>query len=676
MSSSPVEESEPEEEEQEVEMEISEGEEEIVYEEVSEEEEEEEEEGGEEEEEVAEEEEEEKGNPKQKPSVVESITHLQSLHGALSDFLSHYNALQQTLDSINSAIDARSSGGNVKAVGIKPKTDGTQANELESICRINGAKALRRYISTHLSEVDRLRREVPQALKLASEPTKLVLEAMGRFYLQGSKAYERGDQHAVDARRSGILLLEFYVLAGCPVAQQPNSSALVRKNARDAAVSWRSRLISEGGIETASAADALGLVLLVASFGVPPEFKPKDMHSLLRLSNLKKKGDVLRRSPILVQKMPDIINGLLAKEMHVEAVELVCAFGLEEKFPPQSLLSSFVKKACDVGVGERSQGQSSLRSLKEAYEKELAALKLVVKCVGDHKLDASKLASLQIDQKISKCEKEILKAERKLQDVNLKRKFGDVEVLKNLDHQAKQLRPSAEASGSPLVQSIRQTQEQGIAAISDSIYAYKGYVANNSSEASHGLRDRDSVRVLERNVHGQAVGWHGNAFYPNSGGQSLLGGPHSTGREFAGYSAPTGQSIPAAGQNAYQPSVYGQDAYQTSASGQNAYYPRAAGQDAYEPPAYGKNAYETPASGQHDYYSLASGQNAHRPPASVQTYYQHPASGQNIYEPHASSLASGARNLYQFADGVSPSYSTKSNAVPAANPSHQTSHAS
>lgn len=265
--------------------------------------------------EVSEEEEEEDQNPnpnqKPKPSVPESITHLQSLHGALSDFLLHYNSLHQTLDSINSSLDAISTiktpiNSSLNAVKTpEPEASllvgDSQDSEVENLCRSNASKALRKYIITHLSEIDRLRREVPEALKLAFVPEKLVLEAMGKFYLQGCKAYGHGDSNAINCRRAGILLLEFYLIAGCPVASA--SSQLVKRVAMDAAISWRKRIISEGGIESASAVDALGLVLLVAAFGVPVEFKAKELYTLLRLCNLTKNGDVLRHSTILVQKV-------------------------------------------------------------------------------------------------------------------------------------------------------------------------------------------------------------------------------------------------------------------------------------------------------------------------------------------------------------------------------------
>lgn len=88
-----------------------------------------------------------------------------------------------------------------------------------------------------------------------------------------------------------------------------------------------------------------------------------------------------------------------------------------------------------------------------------------------------------------------------MQDKNLKRRFSDVEPLKNEDNQIKQPRPSsAEASHGSRPQSIRQSQEQRIAAVSDSRYVYNGYTLNDkpfSSEASHGTLPYSIKQILE-----------------------------------------------------------------------------------------------------------------------------------------------------------------------------------
>ena len=141
--------------------------------------------------------------------------------------------------------------------------------------------------------------------------------------------------------------------------------------------------------------------------------------------------------------------------------------------------------------------------------------------------------------------------------------------------------------------------------------------------------------LLPRSVHAQGGGLYGNAVYQSSGEQSLLGTAYPSGRDFTRYSAAAGQSF-------------------------------------YQPPVSEQNYYQPPASGQHYY----------QPPASGQNSYQPPASGQNYYPLPVSSLETGGRNLYQFADNASerelPNYSTTSNGVPTAstdaNPAHQSSY--
>lgn len=59
----------------------------------------------------------------------------------------------------------------------------------------------------------------------------------------------------------------------------------------------------------------------------------------------------------------DIIKELLSKDMHVEAVHLACAFGLEEKFPPIPLLSSVLQKSLQTAKEEQREGQSLVCSI-------------------------------------------------------------------------------------------------------------------------------------------------------------------------------------------------------------------------------------------------------------------------------------------------------------------------
>ncbi|EHA8586937.1 FRIGIDA-like protein [Cocos nucifera] len=250
------------------------------------------------------------------PSPILLIRHFSDLSAALSEFVRQWDGLQHFLDCIGASIDARSKelevlqtpdGEKVAAVAVKeeaksgqekPSLDDPRA-ELHSICETMGSRLLRKFVTTHLSELDWLRREVPTALRRAPSPARLVFDSIGRFYLQGSKAYERNPT-VIAGRRACILILEFYVLSGLP--SEVESS--VKQDATVAALAWRSRLVAEGGVKSATAVDALGLALFVASFGIPNDFACDVMYDLLRLSNLKKKADVFQQSPILREKIP------------------------------------------------------------------------------------------------------------------------------------------------------------------------------------------------------------------------------------------------------------------------------------------------------------------------------------------------------------------------------------
>nr|AEG74557.1 predicted protein [Phoenix dactylifera] len=268
------------------------------------------------------------------PSPIPSINHFFNLNAALSDFVRQWDGLLHFLDSIGASIDGRSKdldalqtpdGEQVAAMAVKkeaksgqekPSLDEPRA-ELHSICETMGSRFLRKFVTTHFSELDWLRREVPAALRRAPSPARLVFDSIGRFYLQGSKAYERNPTVIV-GRRACILILEFYVLSGLP--SEIESS--VKQDAMVAALAWRSRLVAEGGVKSATAVDALGLALFVASFGIPNDFGCDVMYHLLRLSNLKKKADVFQQSPIIREKIPEgIFNTPLFLSLRKSGIE-------------------------------------------------------------------------------------------------------------------------------------------------------------------------------------------------------------------------------------------------------------------------------------------------------------------------------------------------------------------
>ncbi|KAJ9140064.1 hypothetical protein P3X46_030751 [Hevea brasiliensis] len=397
-----------------------------------------------------------------------SIEELSNLSTVISEFYGRYQELQCHLDFIQRAIDACSgdqeypqviqsaSDSPPTAVTGKQTTEIVTTNsapaksELLSLCEMMCGKGLRKYLTSHLSDIPKLRAEVPPALKCAPNPAKLVLDCIGRFYLQGIRAYTK-DSHMTPGRKASILVLEFFLRI---IDNGIEFDSALKQEAEQAAVAWRKRLIAEGGVGKSSDIDARGLLLLIGCYGIPKGFTNEDIWDLIRLSNSKQIADALRRSPVLVARVSGILERMMNNGMKIEAVDVAYTFGIEDKFPPQKLLTSFLRDANEASKRRRREANNSPYLLKEASEKQLTALKSVIKLLEDRKLDPIKLLpGWQLIETRDKLEKEIADLNKKIEDrVTQKRKADENEFSNNLkSHEKKRLR----FTGSSLISSPR-----------------------------------------------------------------------------------------------------------------------------------------------------------------------------------------------------------------------------
>lgn len=248
-----------------------------------------------------------------------SINELCALSAVIQEFKMRFDELQNHLDSVTGTIDSRIKDylerketgveAQLNAVKLENGTETfpeTQSSEIQQLCKTMCSKSLRKYIVTKLSELGKLREEIPAALKLAPAPAKLVLESIGRFYLQGKKAYET-DSPMIPAREASVLTLEFFLLMmrSCGKGEVQIDKSL-REEAEAGAIAWRKRLVNEGGLANASEVDARGLLLFIAAYGIPKTFGFEDIANLFRTANLKEISDALKGSRMLLLRMPGI----------------------------------------------------------------------------------------------------------------------------------------------------------------------------------------------------------------------------------------------------------------------------------------------------------------------------------------------------------------------------------
>ncbi|KAE8719692.1 Transducin/WD40 repeat-like superfamily protein [Hibiscus syriacus] len=471
-----------------------------------------------------EEEEEERGQPQ----FLKSIDDLASLSSTIHAFKCRFDDLTKHLDFINKAIDSKfNEPQQRKCPQIEPQyapkptgADGETAkkgseeaspskssrSEIESLCEMMSSKGLRKYIATHLSNLPKLREEVPEALKLAPEPAKLVLDCIGRFYLQGIRAYTK-DSPMIPAREASVLALEFFLLmmGGLHGEGRVKVPENLKEEAEKSAIAWRKRLINEGGLAKASEVDARGLLLFVACFGIPKVFKIEDLGNFLRLCNLRACSDALKASPVLPHKIPDIIEAMAKNGMHVEAVDVASTFGLEDKCSLKKILTLFLQESAKEFKKAKQEAQNSPVALKMANEKHLDALKSVLKYLDDCSSDVAKfLGSWKIEEKIIKMEEENLVLNRKIEEKKMIPKRKPDEMGSSSRVMSQEIKRSRFATiGSPLPNSSHVNgllNEQRATTLANSMRSYNGLMSNSYDGAISGHPAASSV------PHGSTVG--------------------------------------------------------------------------------------------------------------------------------------------------------------------------
>ncbi|CAL1390941.1 unnamed protein product [Linum trigynum] len=343
--------------------------------------------------------------------VLESVQGLCDLSSAIREFKSRFDELEKHLELIQTAIESREE---------QPHGDGEAAavpvsSELLHLCETMSGKSLRKYIITHLDNVQELREQVPSALKSAPQPARLVLDCIGRFYLQGSKAYDKNSP-MVPGREACVLALELFLLMGEGKVQLEER---VRQEAAQAAMNWRKRLVIEGGIRQASEIDAKGLLLFVAGYGIPKLFRNEDIWDLVLAGNAGQVALALRKSTLLVSRVTEIIEQMMISatklNAKLEAVDVASSFGIDDKFPPQKLLTAYLRESKEALKKRRREANSLPMLLKQANDRHLSALKSVMKFLEDRHLDPLKvIPGWQLTEKITKLEKDNADLDKKI----------------------------------------------------------------------------------------------------------------------------------------------------------------------------------------------------------------------------------------------------------------------
>ncbi|PRQ42008.1 hypothetical protein RchiOBHm_Chr3g0452971 [Rosa chinensis] len=356
----------------------------------------------------------------------------------------------------------------------------------QSNINITDGRSLQLFMYEHMKRNDSISNKISSFLQQkASEPAKLVLDAMQGFYTSNLTVENEFD--LVLIRRTCILLLEELKRVS------PQTNPEVREEAMKLATDWKAKMKvgSENWLEI------LGFLRLVTTYGLTSAYNEKELHSLLDIVAQHEQATELSRalattdkahansnicSPMKIEKTKSpvaqneatisspnlqqaattidarnlqgfqneqfreacdsadsawksIIYDLIGKKRLIAAVGLIYTMKLFDKFPPVQILKEYVdngKRCCR----NRTKRKNSLDEKDMITDQHIADLRVVIQCIKDYNLE-SECPPEEIESQIAALE--IVKERRRLALSSLVLKVEQQQkVLKNVEVQEQQ----------------------------------------------------------------------------------------------------------------------------------------------------------------------------------------------------------------------------------------------
>ncbi|KAH9627319.1 hypothetical protein KSS87_012679 [Heliosperma pusillum] len=281
-------------------------------------------------------------------------------------------------DAVSSAVDVAVNFGEVDdSEGMLVK--------LKEYCEWMDYKEFWKFVTVRKKELETLRAKIPLALSECVDPPKFILEAMSEVF----PVDKRGDT-CNDLGWACVLLLESLIPVVVDTAVGKDRlmvTPTVRRRAEGIAETWKKSLEERGGIENVKTPDVHTFLQHLVTFGIVKKADVGLYRKLVVGSAWRKQMPKLAVSLGLGDNMPDMIEELISRGQQVDAVHFTYEVGLVDKFPPVPLLKSFLKDAKKAATAIIEDPNNSGRAAHLANRKEQSALRAVLKCIEEYKLE-------------------------------------------------------------------------------------------------------------------------------------------------------------------------------------------------------------------------------------------------------------------------------------------------
>ncbi|XP_020240031.1 FRIGIDA-like protein 3 [Cajanus cajan] len=326
-----------------------------------------------------------------KDAAVASIVEAHATLDSVRDEENKDNKVSSSLGDTNSSEDdvPHKSGEKSEAVAVEVRPHPA----LTHFCEQMDAKGLLNYIVENKKNLFVIREEISVALEKATDPARLVLDSLEGFYPTNETSQTKDKMGAAlqGMRKSCIIILE--AMATLLARADPGADHLLnpetKQQAKAIADEWRPKL-ARADIDAANgnSLEVEAFLQLISTFRIASEFDEEELCKLVLAVAQLRQTTELCRSIGLIHKMPAVVESLIHNEKQIAAVHFIHAFQLQESFPPVPLLKVYLKNRRRNSQVKTGNVRDIASAKNDANAQELAALKAVIKCIEEYKLES------------------------------------------------------------------------------------------------------------------------------------------------------------------------------------------------------------------------------------------------------------------------------------------------
>lgn len=263
--------------------------------------------------------------------------------------------------------------------------------QLFKLCEEMNSEGLHKFISDNRKNLAVLKEEIPLALKAAADPACLVLDSLEGFYhMEVPNVDGKKDSSLLGLRRTCIMLMECLSILLASLDLNTLTAVIsqgVKEQAKAIAEEWKPKLDTlDVDDSNGNSLEAHAFLQLLATFAIASDFNEEKLSRLIPMVSRRRQTPDLCRSLGLSEKMPGVIEVLVNSGRQIDAVNLAFAFELTVQFSPVPLLKSYLKEAKKAPTPVKA-GNTSPSAENEVNDRELSALKAVIKCIEEHNLE-------------------------------------------------------------------------------------------------------------------------------------------------------------------------------------------------------------------------------------------------------------------------------------------------